>query len=196
MIESKSNNFQTRKLILKCQPFCLGLYLLTHWGQVMHIYVSNLTIIGSDNGLSPCRRQAIIWTKAGILLIGALGSNFSGILTQIHTFSFKEMHFKMSSGKRQPFCLGLYVLNVCTRCPQTVRARCDKFFLWVQSLIKDLHFSFLCSIQYPIYSIFYCQTYWNMFSWNFHDNGNIQVVKLHKTWYHFFLKFVMFRWSQ
>ena len=27
------------------------------------------TIIGSDNGLSPDRRQAIIWTKAGILLI-------------------------------------------------------------------------------------------------------------------------------
>ena len=39
---------------------------LTHWGRVTHIYVSNLTIIGSDNGLSPGRRQAIIWTNAGI----------------------------------------------------------------------------------------------------------------------------------
>ena len=29
---------------------------------------SKLTIIGSDNGLSPRRRQAIIWTNAGILL--------------------------------------------------------------------------------------------------------------------------------
>ena len=28
-----------------------------------------LTILGSDNGLSPERRQAIIWTNAGILLI-------------------------------------------------------------------------------------------------------------------------------
>ena len=43
---------------------------LTHWGRVMHICIGNLTIIGSDNGLSPGRRQAIIWTNAGILLIG------------------------------------------------------------------------------------------------------------------------------
>ena len=34
----------------------------------------NLTIIGSDNGLSPGRRQAITWTNAGILLIGPLGT--------------------------------------------------------------------------------------------------------------------------
>ena len=65
---------------------------LTHWGWVTHIYVSNLTIIGSDNGLSPCRRQAIIWTNAGILLIGPLGTNFNEILIKIHTFSFKKMH--------------------------------------------------------------------------------------------------------
>ena len=38
---------------------------LTHWGRVAHICVSKLTIIGSDNGLSPGRRQAIIWTNAG-----------------------------------------------------------------------------------------------------------------------------------
>ena len=46
------------------------LYKLTHWGRVIHICVSKLTIIGSDNGLSPGRRQAIIWTNAGILLTG------------------------------------------------------------------------------------------------------------------------------
>ena len=40
---------------------------LTHWGQEMHICVSNLTIIGSDNGLLPGQRQAIIWTNAGLL---------------------------------------------------------------------------------------------------------------------------------
>ena len=42
---------------------------LTHWGRVTHICVGKPTIIGSDNGLSPGRRQAIIWTNAGILLI-------------------------------------------------------------------------------------------------------------------------------
>ena len=41
-----------------------------------HICVGKLTIIGSDNGLSPGRRQAIIWTNSGILLIGPLGTNF------------------------------------------------------------------------------------------------------------------------
>ena len=41
-----------------------------------HICVNKLTIIGSDNGLLPGRRQAIIWTNSGILLIGPLGTNF------------------------------------------------------------------------------------------------------------------------
>ena len=45
---------------------------LTHWGWAMHICVSDLTSIGSDNGLSPGRRQAIIRTNAGILLIRPL----------------------------------------------------------------------------------------------------------------------------
>ena len=72
--------------------------MLTHWGRVTHICVGKLTIIGSDNGLSPGRRQAIIWTNAGILLIGPLGTNFSEILVEIYTFSFKKIHLKMSSG--------------------------------------------------------------------------------------------------
>ena len=76
-----------------------------------HICVGNLTIIGSDNGLSPGRRQAIIWANAGILLIGPWGTNFSEILIGIQTFSFKKMHLKMSSAKLRPFCLGLNVLK-------------------------------------------------------------------------------------
>ena len=75
-----------------------------------HICVDNLIIIGSDNGLSPGRRQAIIQTNAGKLLIGPLGTNFSEILIWIQTFSFKKMHLKMSSAKWRPFCLGLNVL--------------------------------------------------------------------------------------
>ena len=50
-----------------------------------HIYVGNLAIIGLDNGLSPGRRQAIIWTNDDKLLTGPLGIPFSEILT----FSFK-----------------------------------------------------------------------------------------------------------
>ena len=55
---------------------------LTHWCWVTHICVNKLTIIGSDNGLSPGCHQAIIWTNAGILLIGPLGTNFSEILNR------------------------------------------------------------------------------------------------------------------
>ena len=80
---------------------------LTHWGRVTHICVGHLTIIGSDNGLSPSRRQAIIWTNTGILLIRPLGTNFNEMLIEIHTFSFKKMHLKMSSAKWRLFCLGL-----------------------------------------------------------------------------------------
>ena len=86
-------------------------YNLTHWGRVTHICVSNLTIIASDNGLSPGRRQAIIWTSAGILLIRPLWTNFSEILIGIQTFSFKKMHLKMSCAKWRPFCLGLNELK-------------------------------------------------------------------------------------
>ena len=67
--------------------------------------------IGSDNGLAPARRQAIIWTNTGILLIGPMETNFSEILIEIYTFSFTKMHFKMLSGKYWPFCLGLNVLK-------------------------------------------------------------------------------------
>ena len=63
----------------------------------MHAYLGNLTIIGADNGLSPGRHQAIIWTNAGLLLIGPLGTSFSEILIKIYTFSFKKMHLKMLS---------------------------------------------------------------------------------------------------
>ena len=67
---------------------------LTHWGRATHICVSKLTIIGSDSGFSPDRRQAIIWTNAGLLLIGPLGTNFSEILIEIITFSFKKCVWK------------------------------------------------------------------------------------------------------
>ena len=90
---------------------CVEIKILTHWGRVTHICVGNLTIIGSDNGLSPGRRQAIIWTNAGILLIGPLGTDFNEISIESHTFLFKKMYFNMSSAKWRPFCLGLNVLT-------------------------------------------------------------------------------------
>ena len=87
------------------------LYELTHWGRVTHICVSKLTIIGSNNSLSPDQRQAIIWTNAGLLSIGPLWTYFSENLIKMQQFSLTKMHLKMSSAKWCPSCLGLNVLT-------------------------------------------------------------------------------------
>ena len=63
-----------------------------------HTCVSKLNTIASDNGLSPDRRQAIIWINAEILLIGPLGTNFSEILIEILTLSFRKC---ISKGRLQ-----------------------------------------------------------------------------------------------
>ena len=70
----------------------LEISVLNHLGRVMQICVGNLTIIASDNGLSPGKCQAIIWTNAGILLIRPLGANFSEILIKfMHFHSLKRI---------------------------------------------------------------------------------------------------------
>ena len=82
------------------------------WAPPAYYHLTPIVSKGKHcNGLSPERRQAIILTNAGILLIGPLGTNFSEILIAIETFSFKKMHLKISSAKWRPFCLGLNVLT-------------------------------------------------------------------------------------
>ena len=86
------------------------LVVVIYWGRVTHICVDKLIIIGCDNGLSPDRRQAIIWTNAGLLSIGPLRKYFSEHLIKTQQFSLKKLHVKMSSAKWRPSCLGLNVL--------------------------------------------------------------------------------------
>ena len=72
------------------------------------ICVSKLSITGSDNGLSPDRRQAIIWTDVGILLIGPLGTNFSEILIEIQIFvknSLENVVCEMAFIVSRPQCV-------------------------------------------------------------------------------------------
>ena len=109
---------------------------LTHWSRVTHICVNKLTIIGSGNGLSPGRRQAIIWTNAGILLNGPLGTNINQILIEIHIFSFKKISFKMSSGKWRPCCLGLNVskTSFCIGCKANIIA-IKIMIVWLSRLL-------------------------------------------------------------
>ena len=64
---------------------------LTHWGRMAYICVGKLTIIVSDNGLSPGRRQAIVWTNAEILLIGRPRTYFIEILIEIQIFPLTNM---------------------------------------------------------------------------------------------------------
>ena len=70
----------------KFRPSFLGLNVLTQWSRVTQICVDKLTIMCSDNSLSPGRRRAIIWTNAVILLIGPLATNFSDIWSGLSIF--------------------------------------------------------------------------------------------------------------
>ena len=81
----------------------------THWGRMMHIHVcvSKLSIISSDDGLSPSRRQAIIWTNAGLLLIGP---KLQWNLNQISYIFIQENAFENVVWKMPSICLGLNVL--------------------------------------------------------------------------------------
>ena len=69
----------------------------------------NWTSIGSGNGLSPVRGQAITRINSDLLSTECLGTNFNEIWTKIRKFSFTEMRVKLSSAKWRPFCLGLDV---------------------------------------------------------------------------------------
>ena len=108
---------------------------LTHWGRVTHICVTKLTIIVSDNGLSPGQRQPIVWTNVGILLTGPLWTNFIEILIEFQTFSLKKRHLKLSSEKCRPFCLGVNVLNC--HLPMAIIS-CDKLFTYASNLTMCL----------------------------------------------------------
>ena len=126
-----------------CQ-YAAMISVLTHWGRVTHICVSRLTITGSDNGLSPGRRQAIIWTNVGILVIRTLGTNFSEILGEIHSFSFSKMHLKILSVTWRLFGLGLNELNVRALAFET---NSGLFVLWCARQIVERDSSYWCVIN-------------------------------------------------
>ena len=103
-----------------------------------HIGISELTDIGSDNGLLPSGSQAIIWNNAGINLIGQLGTNFSENLAKIYTFSFKKMDFKMSSAKWQPFCFDLNMLTSSQSAWSTEYWDIHRYYIYIQ-YIRIIH---------------------------------------------------------
>ena len=72
-------------------------------------HFGKLAIICSDNSLSPEWRQAIIWTNAGILSIGPLGTNAGDNLIRIHTFikeiAFENLIYEMAATLSWPQCV-------------------------------------------------------------------------------------------
>ena len=144
----RGRNFCTELLIFCWFTACVT--SVNSLRPVTHKCVGNLTIIGSDNGLSPGRCQTIIWTNAVILLIEPLRTYFREMLTEIQPFSFKKMDVKMSSAKRRPFCLGLIEARGQLKC-HCVLCRHDKTVLKRHTttgiITKDNH---LCSQPFNI----------------------------------------------
>ena len=60
--------------------------------------------------MSPGRRQVIIWTNAGLLIIRNLG-NYNEMLIEIDTFRFEKIHLKISSPKWWQFYVDRNVLT-------------------------------------------------------------------------------------
>ena len=129
---------------------------LTHWGRVMHIFIGNITIIASDNGLSSGQRQPIIWINAIILLIGPPETNLSEILIVIHTFSLKKMHLKISFAKWRPFCPGLNVLIT---------------WFWKHSLMRK---EIIELENQPTWNIKFCDNYYFLYA---HRRKNACLIK-------------------
>ena len=80
-------------------------FVLIHWGRVTHICVSKLTVVGSDNGLPPGRRQAIVWTNAEILLIGPSGTCFRNLNRNSYVFIQENAFCKMAAICFWPQCV-------------------------------------------------------------------------------------------
>ena len=120
--------------------------MFTHSGQ-FQISVGNLTIIGSDNGLSPGRRQAIIWTNVGILLIGPLGTNFNEMLTEIHTFHSRKSIWKCCLENGVHFVSASMCLHIEAETKRTTFSR-QHFqieFLVRKCMNFDWNFIYVCS---------------------------------------------------
>ena len=115
-----------KKLIILCASECAK--SLTHWGRVMHIYVTELGHRRSGNHLSPSRHQTITWTKTDFTSIGHLWTNFSDTLFESQTFSLTKMHFDMSSVKYRQSCLSHSIDNI----------QLDMFLFKVSVAVDDL----------------------------------------------------------
>ena len=100
----------------------------THEGRVMLMWFSKLSIIDSDN--------AIVRTNAGMFIIGHVETNLGEIIMDIHTFLFKKMQLKVSSGNWRAFCIGPNLKKKQTR---TRIVLYESFFYNAKMKSKTMH---------------------------------------------------------
>ena len=130
---SQQQQQQSYRMPIVCKCFLwMAPYSLNSSPPIATYMSVNWVNIGSESGLSPDRRQAIIWTNTGILLIWPSGTNFSEIRIKIRNFSFMKMHLKMSSGKLRPFCSGGDELS-----PRWTQWFISCIFMELQAWFKD-----------------------------------------------------------
>ena len=204
-VKSEYNNFHSKNasenFLGEITPVLSWFQCLNYWGRVTHICLVKLTIIGSDNGLSPERRQAIIWTNAGILSIGPLGTTFREILIKIQTFSLKKIRLKMSSAKCS-FRLGFSVLivlwwgkPVMTQIIQTLHPPTEQLFLMMLRNNNDteIHFIDDFQLQFKFYEKYYwiiqiatnfssCHNTCTVMTWAKICDNNFVNIMMGKTW--------------
>ena len=121
------------------------------------ICMSKLTVIGSDNGLLAGQPQAIIWTNAGIFLIRLLETHFSEITIEINTFSFKKMHWKMSSAKWWTCCLGLNVFLISCTVSSLKQAQSTQQSVIVHIILEMYEFTSVMIFMMTVQLIFWCR---------------------------------------
>ena len=90
---------------------------LTYLGLVKHLWVNKPNTIGSNNGLSSDRHQAIIWTSAKIIIDKnwTVSNNLQWNLNRNLYILVKENAFE-NVGKWRPFYIGLNVFIIAGCC--------------------------------------------------------------------------------
>ena len=100
-------------ILLEFRRYTIRNKIKLHWNDSLMVNSVNLSdaycvckrTIGAANGLSPGWRQVIIWTNAGMVLTGLLGTNFGETLIETSIFSFKKMHLSFAFFLSQLQCV-------------------------------------------------------------------------------------------
>ena len=131
-----------------------GIELISPWWRISES--ANWVSTGSDNGLMPVQRQAIIWTNADLLSIGPLGTKFSDILIKIQNFSLMKMCLKngvceMVAILSRSECVKLGQYCAC-RCPTHLNRSKSSAYTAILTELTHLRLNKLAAISQTTFS--------------------------------------------